>query len=104
MKIIVVLMTLVAMAGCASKPRMSIRQVLDTYVGRPESELLSRWGAPSQTYESGKQKYLTYLQNGGAVAMPIMGYTAAVPRSCKVTFTVESETVKEYSYVGNMCQ
>jgi len=39
-------------------------KMLGTWVGAPEERLISAWGPPNQTYESGNSKYLTFIRGG----------------------------------------
>ena len=43
-----------------SEPRMTIKEVMETWIGHNESSLISSWGIPTRTYESGNQKFLEY--------------------------------------------
>lgn len=111
----------VIVAGCATEGKYG--QMLDTWMGMPESQLLSKWGAPSSAYESGGVKYLTYSDSASGY-MPgtapsyqstVVGNTVytnrvggtpgfAFNRWCDTTFTVKSGVIVNWSWKGNACK
>lgn len=90
---------LVLLSGCAptAPTASSYDAVLNSWLGKPENELISRWGPPINVYESGGYKYLTF---GGTRAVVYM-YGAAVPVSCKTTMTIYQGRVSNWHYQGN---
>lgn len=60
MRIVAVLL-FVLLNGCALvDPGPTYAEQLNQFVGRPEVEVVTAFGAPSQTYESGGKKFLTW--------------------------------------------
>ena len=88
-----------------------------------ENELLSSWGPPDSTYESGGTKYLTYVDDS-TVALPgtapsywstVVGNTMysnpvggtpplVINKHCKTTFTVQNGTIVDWRWEGNACR
>ena len=87
---------LVLLSGCAQRVN-SNDAVLNSWLGKPENQLISSWGPPINVYESGGYKYLTF---GGTRAVVYM-YGAAVPVSCKTTMTIYQGRVSNWRYEGN---
>jgi hypothetical protein len=108
------LATTLAAAGCATEEKYAAQA--QSWVGRPESELLANWGAPDRSYEADGAKYLTYTRQSlittGDYYDPwysgyrYRGYGA--PRtsvgSCETTFVVANGSVRRVSYRGNDCR
>ena len=84
------------LSGCA--PTVNpYNKVLNSWIGVPENELISRWGAPVRVYESGGYKYLTF---GGTNAVMFM-HGLAVPVGCNTTMTIYQGRVSTWRYDGN---
>jgi hypothetical protein len=111
---------LLALAACASREKYEAQ--LDTWLGQPKSALISSWGPPSRSYESGGKTYLTYdwsssAQVGGTAPSyqtTIVGDTAytnayggtpptTVQMNCSTTFVVVDGRVREWRAQGNRC-
>ncbi len=109
------------LAGCATEAKYG--ELLDTWMGASESQLISQWGAPASVYESGGAKYLTY-RNASSGYVPgtpasyqstVVGNTVytnriggspgfMVSRWCDTTFTVRDSLVVHWSWQGNGCR
>lgn len=109
------------LAACATES--GFREVADSWLGSTEQELVATWGPPDQVYESGGNKYLTYLDTG-SVYVPgtsptysttFVGNTAyttsyggtparTYAMSCKVTFAIANSRITSYRYEGNACR
>lgn len=110
------LLPLLALSACAIGP--SIDERLSAFVGRSELELVSTLGAPSRSYDTGGQRFLSYEEQrtvavpGGFVGGP-WGYrrglyggfstTAYAPVQCDVTFGLREGRVVSYTYRGEGC-
>lgn len=109
------------LAGCATEAKYN--EMLDTWMGSQESELISKWGVPSSVYETDGTKYLTYRYSstGYVPGTPpsyqtnIIGNTVYTNRvggtsgmvyqsSCDTTFTVKSGKIVHWSWQGNACR
>ena len=87
---------LVLLSGCA--PTVNpYNNVLNSWIGVPENELISRWGPPVRVYESGGYKYLTFGGNNAVVFMR----GVAVPVGCTTTMTIYQGRVSTWRYDGN---
>jgi hypothetical protein len=120
MKKIIFLLTLILL-GCATTA--NYEKLLSSWVGSPESALISSWGPPSSVYESDGTKYLTYSKsNSGyipgvapsyqttyvgntAYTTPVGGYAGfAYSNNCSTTFTISNKTITNWRYEGNACR
>jgi hypothetical protein len=88
-------------AGCATEEKYVAQT--QSWVGRPEKELLSIWGAPSRAYEADGTRYLTYSRLGGGYYDWWGGWYGS-PFSCETTFVVASGIVQSVSHRGNDCR
>lgn len=104
MKPWLLLLTLIVTSGCASTRKYE--RVLDSWAGSDISNLIERWGPPSETYTMPDGRHLyTWYFNEGVVAMPAGNMAYAVQRYCKTTFTVgRAGVVERWSYQGNACR
>lgn len=109
------------LAGCATEGKYG--QILDTWMGSTESQLISKWGIPSSVYESGGVKYLTY-SNSSSGYVPgtapsyqstVIGNTVYTNRIggtpgfvvnswCDTTFTTRDGVIVHWSWKGNACK
>ena len=120
MRILLLMIVSPALAACGTTE--GYEKILASYVGNPESALLTQWGAPHSVYESGGTKYLTYSSSrtfsvpgtpptynttcnlGYCTSIPVggsSGYTSE--RRCRTTFEVQGGTVTSWRYQGNNC-
>jgi hypothetical protein len=93
-------MGLVAMAivaGCATTA--NYEDLLKTWVGRSEDELVKDWGAPSSVFQAASSKYYTYVRNKSCYSGKD-SYTTCV---CNTTFELESSRVRAWRWDGNGC-
>jgi len=112
------------LAGCLATEQKYV-QVLDTWKGESEQELVASWGVPDSVYQSSssKPKYLTYnYRKTGYVPgisptyqTSIIGNTAyttayggssgySYNNNCKTTFTIVGSTITSWRYEGNACR
>ena len=109
------------LAGCATEAKYG--EMLDTWMGASESQLVSSWGVPHSVYEADGVKYLTY-RNSATGYVPgtapsyqtnIVGNTIytnriggtpgyVISRWCDTTFTVRDGRIVNWSWKGNGCR
>jgi hypothetical protein len=59
-----ILLSVALMAGCASRPKESIDDVMRSYFGHPSSDLVARWGPPQNIMQDRQGGEIwTYYQN-----------------------------------------
>lgn len=106
MKTAVALFALIgALSGCALfAPRPSYRDRLQVYKGESVNQVLSDFGAPQNSYESGGKKYLTYLESRGQIVYDTGFNAESHNKSCKTTFVVSNDLVEDVSYSGLGCR
>jgi len=117
----IILSIIFLISGCATTA--NYEKLLSSWVGSPESALISSWGPPSSVYESDGTKYLTYSKsNSGyipgvapsyqttyvgntAYTTPVGGYAGfAYSNNCSTTFTISNKTITNWRYEGNACR
>lgn len=123
-RLAVVAVFFLALAACATGK--SYEEQLQQWVGAPESELVSTWGAPDSVYTMDNGSKIltwrrsrteynpgeiytvleTHIVDGVKQVVPITrqnpGYTATY--ECTTNFTVGPDgVVKRYTYSGNDC-
>ena len=98
-KFISISFLLVFLSGCApTTPKVNpYDAVLNSWIGKPENELISRWGVPVRVYESGGYKYLTFGGKDGVVYMRGIAF----PVGCTTTMTIYQGRVSTWRYEGN---
>ncbi len=103
------------LAGCISTA--NYEQVLDTWIGSTETELVAVWGVPARMYDAKDgARVLTYedsdnLQTPTTATTNVVGGTAyttihggqEVEFSCRTTFVIRSGVVASWSHDGNYC-
>jgi len=100
--------------GCATHGKYT--QLLDTWVGATENELVNSWGPPLGSYvKDDGSKVLTYQESGSyplpgvSVLDPISGFpnTTAGPTvitSCRTRFYISSSGIIDtWDWEGNSC-
>lgn len=71
-------------------------QQLDTWLGSTEDNLISQWGIPTSSYETGEHKYLKFHKN--------YGWTQYGEWYCDVTMTLTNGTITNWAFKGNACE
>lgn len=113
---------LVFVSGCATT--RGYEQMLDSWVGASDRDLIAMWGAPDSVYEfDATQKVVTY-HHGGSIynpGMEPMYYSTRVGNtitttpvggvppqitnySCKTDFTITNGVVTKWRWEGNSCR
>lgn len=122
MRILVILLALLATA-CATTARYE--EILKSWVGSSESELVSSWGPPTSFYEAQDgARMLTYRTGrSGVTSIPqyqsvptttAYGYTSYQTTTtyqtvsynywCETTFTVKNDEIVYWQWQGNNCR
>ena len=83
-----VLALVVLFGACATQ-----KSVMESWVGKPESDLLARWGAPDRTAE---------ISNGGKVDTWVTEWNNNYGlQTCRKTFTMDGDgIVVQWAYSG----
>ena len=106
--------------GCATSQRYE--EMLNTWVGKNEEELVRSWGPPSSVYDSGRSKFLTYARSaqgyvpgaapsyrgyviGNTVyTRPIGGSPGyAYTQQCVTSFETVGGVIRSWRWEGNAC-
>ena len=109
---------LLPIAGlCACTDMLAARQAtLNTLIGHTELEVVQALGVPTQTYEAGGVKFLSYQQQQTQVIPaspwywygPMPGFYGGFPPqvvtwSCDTTFAIADGRATSYTLRGNGC-
>ncbi|MNO20213.1 hypothetical protein D3C76_99620 [compost metagenome] len=108
------------LSGCATEAKYE--QILQSWVGSSELELIQKWGPPQQAYETGGHRFLVYSSSGNmylpgtapTYQTTYVGNTAYtnsyggspgmnVQLSCVTTFEVANELITNWNWRGNNC-
>lgn len=96
-----VVLILTVSGGCAgsSLPFVATFEnyeaLLESFLGVPEADLVSAWGAPTQSYSAANVKVLTYRN---------VRQAAGNSFSCTTTFQIRDNVVTSYNYEGYDCR
>lgn len=123
--VIPVLLTALAVSGCANYGLQQRQAELAPLIGHTEQDLVQRMGVPTRTYETGGTKYLAYNESrtefepgfgpyyaGGFYGRGLYGgfggYYGGFPpeviqRNCETTFEVAGGAVRSFALRGNSC-
>lgn len=121
LKIFLSIFFIVILSGCATESKY--REVLKSWIGASESELISSWGPPDSVYENNKGgRILTYKAIGNffipgtspTYQTTIIGNTAYttshggypsqnITTWCNTYITVRKGKITRWSYKGNNC-
>jgi hypothetical protein len=99
------------LAGCQIGP--SRQEVLASMVGRPESDVIRAFGAPSKVIEANGHRFIAYEDTGvGYVPSAPFSpfgygyyYPVAFPvvRTCETTLEINAGRVTSWTLRGNAC-
>ena len=120
MKKIVFSALFLLLAGCATE--QNYKNMLNTWLGIDEIDLIRKWGPPANSYEVGSSKFIIYSSTGNmylpgtspTYTTNIIGNTAYttsyggtpaqnIQLSCETTFELQNGKVVNWSYKGNNC-
>jgi len=106
------------LAACAAG--VGYTEVIDSWIGKPESDLLRSWGSPTQVHDVGARRVIVYvsqrnihvpgspplnISSGGAYVGRIEagpGWNITV--SCTTTFELVDSVVVSGSFKGDDCR
>jgi hypothetical protein len=110
----------ILLVGCATEGKL--RYKMQSWVGAPEAKLVESWGPPTNVYDQGGVRYLSYTRTGSVVipgtdpSYSISGasgvYTAtpyggtpdvAMSVWCTASFQVKDGKIVSFRYEGNSC-
>jgi hypothetical protein len=104
MKYLLILLSLSFLESCATTSKYEA--VLQTWVGKNESELVSKWGIPTSSYSLDDGKLIMYQNNGGSISTYLgYGMYSTDNYVCKTTFTLDkANIIKNWKWEGNSCK
>jgi hypothetical protein len=114
-RLLLISIVLLFISGC--KTTDGYKQIMQTWMGATELELIKTIGPPSSTYTSNGVKFLVYDRSyttkksyytdydfdsygGSGYSYPVGGNTY----SCKTTYELEDGIVTNVKWVGNNCK
>lgn len=93
-----------SLVGCATTE--GYEQLLDTWYGSSEDNLIASWGVPRAVYETDGKKYMVFFEMSESYVSPNpfapFGYMQKF--HCETTFTFENGRVTGWRYKGNKCK
>jgi len=98
-----------ALSACAADPGAQRRAFLASLIGQPEAAAVRALGVPSQTYQAGGSRFLSYTERGSRVIPggPAGGYGTVSPEvveiGCETTLEVAGGIVQSWSLRGTAC-
>lgn len=119
--IVVLLLFLTACASENAQPTTeNYTKILNSWLGREKSELISIWGNPAYDYQKGNKNYVVYVRNKmQAVAqgnkierMPLIAKEkegffsndeSVVNKNCSTLFIVTKGKISAWRFDGNDC-
>lgn len=121
-RILVLIFMLIS--GCATQAHYA--NIVNSWIGSPEEDLIRAWGPPVNVYQAGSSKFIQYsYSNNSTIAGTAPTYTTNcydsgystvcntnkvggtapinITQSCDTTYEVKNGTVANVSFVGNGC-
>ncbi len=95
-KLISILCLGLFLGACTTVSTKGYGQQLDTWIGSTEDELISQWGVPISSYETGKHKYLKFHRDYGRNQYGEL--------YCDVTMIFTNKRITSWSFKGNECE
>lgn len=103
MRILLVFIVILSLSSCGYREKRNA-EVLDSWIGSTEQEIVSAWGRPDSDYDSGNMRYLTWsdtsLCEGCGGWKDAEGNYNDTLNNCKYTFIFESGRVVSWEYRG----
>lgn len=121
MRLPLILIALLALAGCDNGQRIAEREAyLGQFIGQSEADLVRQAGVPTRAVDAGGRRFIVYEDRRvdfipGPPVMPYgpfgprygFGYAAAPPQAiefvCQTTFEIADGKVAGFSLRGNAC-
>lgn len=121
----IALLSSLLLSACATYTTAAYEQILDTFVGDTENQIIAVWGVPERVFESGDNKYFVYTRketsyvpgNPGFYQPGYWGWPGSpfyspfggtpgyyVHYSCTTTFTFVNGKVDHWQWQGNDCK
>jgi len=121
-KLLVILLAAI-LSACAFPTTEAYEEMLHTWIGKSEKDLISDWGLPDSVYQVDDIKYVKY-ENSSSGYIPgtppsytttfIGNTTYTTPiggspgfhytTSCETTFTIQDGIIKNWQWKGNACK
>jgi len=106
-KIIFILLIISIFVACTtigttkeSEPSVECyKEILNTWLGSLEDNLITKWGIPDSTYQTQNKKYLKYKEENNFI---IQGNSYHF--YCNTIFVIEYGMIVDWSFEGNKCK
>lgn len=94
MKKFLFVLSILSLCSCATTSKY--KEILNSYVGKPKSTLVAKWGVPDSIYRVDKNtEMLKYVDETLIVNGKMYCYT---------NFTITDGIVSDWSFNGNTCR
>lgn len=93
----IALLSSLLLSACATYTTAAYEQILDTFIGDTEQQIISVWGVPDRTFESGENKYFVYTRQGNLLRsgkprlLPALLGMAQALRSTRLTMAAHRD-------------
>lgn len=93
----IALLSSLLLSACATYTTAAYEQILDTFIGDTEQQIISVWGVPDRTFESGENKYFVYTRKetsyvpGNPGFLPALLGMAQALRSTRLTMAAHRD-------------
>lgn len=114
-----VIALLTMLSACAATS-VGYTEMIDSWIGKPESDLFRSWGSPTQVYDVGARRVVVYvsqrdihvpgsppmsISSGGTYMWTIEGSPGwTIKVSCTTTFELADSVVVSGSFKGDDCR
>lgn len=107
MKITQILFFSLVLAGCATQAKY--KEVLDSWVGSSESDVVATWGVPARTHEAQGLRVLEYYDSKESYSAAYNKFTKTTEVSkdswdCLTRFIFRGGKLESYTFQGPACR
>lgn len=100
-------LSIILITSCTSTQKYE--EILQTWIGHTDEELIEKWGVPDVVYPTSYGKLLMYRKDKGSSGygqnLGNMTYVSSTHYYCKTTFTLNNENkITKWSWEGNNCR
>lgn len=122
MRLMLLAVVYLILTSCATMTTEKYDALLNSWLNRPEVDLVSSWGAPDNVYEVSSKKFISYYsQHNNYIPRTTYRYQPffaggwpyydpiddvsyqVISRICKTTFTIEQGKITHWTHQGDGC-
>lgn len=103
MRVLLAVLSVVALAGCGSAALQQRRDALSTLIGKPEADAVRALGVPDTSYPLGNAKVLVWRQSDSWRVPGAPGIPGWATFRCTTSVVVRDGLVSSFDLRGNGC-